>query len=526
VCRSEAHPLYAQVLEDIRAVVHANNIAHTACSGSNGPTSRATHEQRAAPRGNGNTTLGPGANRVNKRGERESSSSRGPDKNTMVGLGEKSNRQRQTQVDCPIFKHHIMHNSQPPCRGCRVGVMAQVRSHLNPNRTGIHRGFPEFIQQCSRCKQDFVERHLYDEHITASACVPQNQIRGDMTIPWARQYLALYPNARRIPLPWPNQRGWLPNSVLTQCRAPVTNSNVASPFLGEPQGHNNPQPQTPAETTRNLTEGPWYMVAMGHMLNDFVQPTYTLRPRSSTPAHNPNRSSATDLGSPVDGSFGSNNRYWQNILCSFRTNQRTMREGAPYLTPAQLQYMVAELEQMFNISHDLSQQYQSPSPQVQIYHTPNYEGTTANSEGLSTQGSNTTYQTPAQPQHFHTLNYDEYTPSSSGTVDGFMTPSTTTLPSHASNGAGSSLRPNSTLTYPSSDYPPSDPRLLSPFSPTGYRRTSLPPDVVQDGPRSRPVLPGPRSLPDNSEGTIDPTVLSGNDADYDDFVRRYYGGWS
>jgi hypothetical protein len=516
--RSDAYPVYSQVLEDIRAIIHANNIAHATCSSSHSPTSRANVEQRAVPRDNGNSAPGYESNRINKRGERKSSSIPGSGKNTLVTLGAKSNPGRRTEVDCPVFKHHIMHNTAPPCRGCRVGVMAQVRSHLNPSRTGIHRGFPAFIQQCSRCKQDFVERHLYEHHLSASACVSQNQTRGDIAIPWARQYLALYPNARRIPLPWPNERGWLPNSVFTQCRAPAADSTVTRPFLEEHRSRHDPQPQIPAQTMNSLTEDPAYRAALGRMLHDFVAPTYTQTTHSSTPVPNEQRPTSADLGSPFDGTVGNSNPHWLNVLQSFGTHQRTIRQAAAYLTQQQLQYMAAESDRISDISHGMYQHHQ-PQAQPQPQPAPIQTLPTATYDDSSTQGSTTAYGTPVQPQHWQTFNNNQYTLSMSGSIDEVATPSTNTLRSNASYGAMSSQRPNSMLTDPSSGHVPSNPGLLSPYSSSVHRRTSLPPNVFEDGPRSRQVFPGPRSLPDNPGDNIDPMLLSDDNAEYDEWIH-------
>jgi hypothetical protein len=514
--RSDAYPVYSQVLEDIRAIMHANNIAHTTCSSSHRPTRRANTEQRAVPRDNGNSALGYEPNRIDKRGERKLSTP-GSGKNTMVALGAKSIPGRRTEVDCPVFKHHIMHNTAPPCRGCRVGVMAQVRSHLNPSRTGIHRGFPAFVQQCSRCKQDFVERHLYEDHLSASACISQNQTRGDIAIPWARQYLALYPNAPRVPLPWPNERGWLPNSVFMQCRAPVTDSTVARPFLGEHRSRHDPQPQIPARTMDNLTEDPEYRAALGHMLHDFVAPTYSQITRSSTPVFNHDRPTATVLGSPFNGTVSNHNQPWLSVLQSFGEHQRTIRQAAAYLTPPQLQYMAAESDRISNISRGMYQHHHQPQAQMQP--APTQTSPTATYDGSSTQGSTAAYGTPFEPQHSQTFNYVQFTPSNPGSIDELVSPSTNTLPSNVSYGARSSLRPNSMLTDPSSAHVPSNHGLLSPHSPYGYRRTSLPPEVFEDGPRSRQVFPGPRSLPNNPGDNIDPLLLSDDNAEYDGWIH-------
>jgi hypothetical protein len=94
-----------------------------------------------------------------------------------------------------------MHGTLPPCNGCRAASMSQVRGHLNPSRTGTHGGYPAFVRQCSRCKDDFIDEETYNSHKTANSCAFQSQSRLQIQIPWARQYLKLFPNATRVPLP-------------------------------------------------------------------------------------------------------------------------------------------------------------------------------------------------------------------------------------------------------------------------------------------------------------------------------------
>jgi hypothetical protein len=105
------------------------------------------------------------------------------------------------KVDCPVFKHHFMHGTPPPCNGCRAASMSQVRGHLNPSRTGTHGGYPAFVRQCSRCKDDFIDEETYNSHKIANSCAFQSQSRLQIQIPWARQYLKLFPTATRVPLP-------------------------------------------------------------------------------------------------------------------------------------------------------------------------------------------------------------------------------------------------------------------------------------------------------------------------------------
>jgi hypothetical protein len=277
-------------------------------------------------------------------------------------LGARSQQSRK-EVDCPVYKHHVMHNTAPPCHGCRVGVMSQVRSHLNPSRTGIHRGFPAFVQQCSRCKQDFIECQLYENHIGVSTCIPRNAIREDITIPWARQYLALYPDALRIPLPWPNERGWLPDSVLRQCRELQVNSPASSMLF--------PGARSIPGDREKLNNSPNYVDALKHMSHDAVIPTYntSLRPSASIEVnHNMENSLVPESPSSGPASLDglANQKHWASILHSFGTQQATIREAAVYLTKEQFQYMAAESQRMSYISDQMYKHHRSPSADQRV----------------------------------------------------------------------------------------------------------------------------------------------------------------
>jgi hypothetical protein len=313
----------------------ATAVPHQSNSGE--PASTATNIKRR-----GDTAVY--TNRIFKRGRR---SNRDIDVSAR-----KSITQVQKEVDCPVFKHHVMHNTASPCRGCRVGVMAQVRSHLNPSRTATHQGFPAFVQQCSKCKQDFVDQQRYDDHKSASACVTRNQTRGDIAVPWARLYLVLYPNARRIPLPWPNERGWLPNSVFSQCRESQVNTQVSSITPGR------------FGALTNLTESPEYAEALNHILHDLVTPTHTQVTRSSTPVFNPVPESTSSGPASLD--VGDNNRHWLDVLQSFGTQQRTIRQAAGYLTKEQLQFMAAESQRISEISDGMYKYHQGPPAEQEV----------------------------------------------------------------------------------------------------------------------------------------------------------------
>lgn len=171
----------------------------------NGFRNQASRWQRAEPCANDTPVAsGSGPSRVDKasrRSERKRPLATGDDRSVHVTLASDENKALSRKVDCPVYKHHVMHNTTPPCNGCRVSVMSQVRSHLNPSRAATHGGFPSFVQQCPRCKQDFIERGMYESHRATDTCVFRSQARGDIVLSWALQYLALYPGANGIPLP-------------------------------------------------------------------------------------------------------------------------------------------------------------------------------------------------------------------------------------------------------------------------------------------------------------------------------------
>jgi hypothetical protein len=116
-------------------------------------------------------------------------------------------------LDCPVYKNHLMHDITPPCNGCQVSSVAQVRSHL---RTRAHSALLSFVQQCSRCKEDFVNEESWKQHTTANACEHRSQIRGDTVAAWVRLYLTLFPDSSKVPSPWSGEHILLSFSVNPQ----------------------------------------------------------------------------------------------------------------------------------------------------------------------------------------------------------------------------------------------------------------------------------------------------------------------
>lgn len=509
--------MYARVLDDIRCAVYTIEIAARGnCIESGGNGIRASQKDRAAPRGNGNLGLGsstlttPSVSRVTKRGGRKLSLADESDKSVLVALEELDNKGSRNEVDCPVYKHHFMHRTPPPCRGCRVRVMSQIRSHLNPDRAGTHRGFPRFVMQCHRCKQDFVQREAYDNHTNANSCTFQRQQRGDIIFSWGRQYLALYPNASRIPLPWPGETGWLPDWVLAQCRVPRVDSTASGHFLDEHQGRSELRPQTQS-VMMDQSDDPDHTAAMGHMLHDLVNPEYVQSSHFSTPAHNSSRQSTASLQPPFNGSVGRNNQYWQSILDSLGRHQRTIRHAAPYLDREQLRYMATQSESILAISRGLYQQHQA-MPMLIEADSPDH--------GDFVLGDNSTmYTTPSQPRLSRGTSHDHFDMPETGDPDEIPTPSTGTLAGTPSHGYWSPQDSGSTPTNPSSNYAPNNPSFLSSYSPLQYRGTSLPSEFNEDATRSRRDYASRMSL---QEDCINPTLLNSTSGASDDVIYHEY----
>jgi hypothetical protein len=476
--RSNAYLVYAKVLDDIRTVVQGMYmVAYASCTaGLSNFHNRTPRTQRSESRGSGRSNLDhristtSQTDRVSKR-ERERSFVSTSGEKVLVASEESSIEKGIRMVDCPVFKHRLMHGTEPPCQGCSKLVMSQVRSHLNPDRAGTHRGFPSFVQQCQRCKQDFVEEDVYDAH-NREGCVPQPQIRNDIVVSWACQYLALYPDSVNIPLPWTDEEGWLTEAEMRRC-APITNSPASGSFLGEGQRRHSCRLQTPPAPI-NTPDDSGYDCVLGHVLHDIVVPSFIQAPDSSTPMQNYAQQSPINLQPPFSGVLVSNSHAWQNVLLSFQMHQRTIREAATHLTRDQLQYMAREAGEVYNISQGMYDRYASQQTQVQVYPT------------TASAGPPMEFTTPLSSQYLANCG------------DGTVTPKASTQLSSHCHHTRSSTHIGPTLTQLSST---SDPRFLTPdlSKDRHRRRTSVPSPIRQDTlylhrGHSR------RSLPDKSAG--------------------------
>lgn len=123
----------------------------------------------------------------------------------IVAIGKLFDDPNYQELDCPIYKWHLMHASEgmvSPCNGCGKPYMNGVRQHLLPSYSQQHQGKITFIQRCKTCAEDFVDKNLWDlgRHGTGT-CHGRSQPQGASLICWARLYLKIYPEETRIPSP-------------------------------------------------------------------------------------------------------------------------------------------------------------------------------------------------------------------------------------------------------------------------------------------------------------------------------------
>jgi hypothetical protein len=452
------------------------------------PHTRAPHGKRTDPRGNGTSGLGYSSgstshtNRVSKRDRKQSHANKSG-KNVQAALEKRGNKDDGRMVDCPVYKHHIMHRSDPPCQGCHVEVMSQVRSHLDPNRSRTHRNFPEFVKHCSRCEHDFITELAYDTH-KEEGCGPEPQIRNDIVLSWARMYLALYPNAHRIPVPWTNETGWLTDSEEHRCRAPFVNTVTSSPFLDRHQSRDSPHIQTPPA----IVNPPAYDGVVDFLLSEVLNPMLVQTNHSTAATTNPDRQDEASPHASSTDAAASGAQQWQHVLHDFSTQQRPIQHGATYFTTDQLLSAARECEFMYGMIMAMHQAQYSQPTQIQIYPA-------VAQPSIATEASNPAYTTPLRPQY---LAAHQYT-----------TPGASTQPSTHGYNTGSSHYDNSTPTQPSST---SAPGFLDPFL-SNYRGSSVPTTPIPETLAMRRE-PSRFSLPEQ--------VLIADDEEEDDFSRPPY----
>jgi hypothetical protein len=327
-----------------------------------------------------------------------------------------------------------------------VGVMSQLRSHL---KVRSHRGFPEIVAHCSRCQQDFVEVDVYDIH-KGEGCEPQPRIRNDMVLTWGRLYVALYPTARRIPVPWTDETGWLTDSEEHRCRAPFANPVTSSPFLERHQSRDSSHPQTPPAIV-NPRDDPAYDIVMDFLLSDALDPMLVQSNHSTAATPNPSRQDEASLHASYANAAASGAQHWPDILQDLSTQKRTIQHGATYYTTDQRLSAARECEFMYQTIMAMHEARSLQPTQTQIDPVVAQPST-------ATDSSNSMDTAPSKPQY---LAFDEYTVSTASIQ-----------PSTQEYNTVSSYYMNSTPTQSSTSHP----RFLHPFSSnySRYRRSSVP----------------------------------------------------
>jgi hypothetical protein len=476
---SDAYPVYAKVVEDIRAVIIAIDVAaHNPCAAAPvGYYSRAP--QRTVPHDNGKSNVGHNTGKASQNdrvhkpvGARKQPYGSASGKHVQVALDEHINKEEDRKVDCPIYKFCVMYSLTPPCTGCSKPNMSQLRGHFR--NSGRHNNYPPCVHQCSRCQQDFIDEHLYDNH-TRMRCVARPQVRGDIVLSWGRFYLTLYPYERHIPEPWTDATGWLSELEVSRCRAPLAASTVSSPFLeGRPSPHRS-QPQMPAHI--DPPDETAYGVAINAVLNDMMNPTFIIPPNETEPVYNQDREDLPSLQSPpVDNSI-SRAQYYYNVMQSFTAYQTAIVAAAPHLDSNQLAWMASELDHMFRITSGAHARISVHPAQMQTHPATAHEG-------VSTHAGSLMYATPSPSTNWN-CNADTQ----------YLTPDASTQPSSYGNTPNSSQYIRSAGTHPSST---SDPRFLSSNSHLNRRQSGsvLLSPSMQDSVGLRRGLPSRISLPD------------------------------
>ncbi|KAJ4376413.1 hypothetical protein N0V83_001696 [Neocucurbitaria cava] len=527
--QSDCYAVYAKILEDLYAVLHAidSGAIHAAKYGSTEQslTYRPLHDVEGGSREPGSLSLGLSANPVSPASQgsklvgHRASRVNGSSRNLKVATGNKSKRAGSRAVDCPEYKHHIMHGTHPPsCGGCSEVVMSQVRSHL---KRVDHRDFPSGVWQCPRCKKDFVDQSIYDLHHRDDTCRHQPQIRKDIELPWARLYLSRYPTATRIPIPYCDQNGWLPDSILAQCRLSLANSSAS--FLGQhDSGPSGMQGHIPANVTS--IDGASYNAGLSFMLQDLLDP-------SSSHAHE----QATVLARRVSGlntidpqtftqgpATADVERFSRALHNASRDYFRMLAMAPQYLTDDQLRQTANEAAA---VVHQI-RNYQEQSQQNQIAALP--YPSSAQEQPLGR------HVNPAYVPPWHNP------PSPSASNEQYAAAGMSTQPSSQGfDTASSQYRLSMQTTSPSSAYNSSNQMLLSPFAtPQDYRRTSVSSQAATGAPHHYRASSATRSLHDEclqarnrvnpSFTTIDPSLLttphsdSGHEVDY--LRRQFFPG--
>lgn len=472
---SDAYSVYAMVVDDIRAVINAIDVAaHDPCAAAPvGYYSRAS--QRTVPYDNSKPSVGHNTGKASQNdriskpiGARKQPHTSALGNHVQVVLDEHVNKEEDRKVDCPVYKYCSIYNFTSPCTGCSKPNMSQLRGHFR--NAGRHDGYPPCIHQCSRCQQDFIDEQLYDDH-TRTRCVAHPQIRGDIVLSWGRFYLTLYPHERHIPVPWTNATGWLSDSEVRRCRAPLAASAASSPFLEARPSPHRSRPQTPAYIAPPDEQA--YGGAMNLVLNDVINPRFLQLPNMTEPVLNQDQEDLPSLQPPPVDTLISRAQYFHNVMQTFIAYQGAIAAAAPHLDSAQLAWMASQLTYMSRITRGAHDHVSSHPPQMEIHPATAHESP-------STLAGGSMYATPSRSTNWN---------------GNYVTPAASTQPSSYGNTPNSSQYIGSAGTHPSST---SDSRLLSPNSQLNRRQSGsvLSSPSMQDSVGLRRGLPSRISLPD------------------------------
>jgi hypothetical protein len=277
--------------------------------------------------------------------------------------------------------------------------------------------------------------------------------------------------------------GWLSNEIVTQARLPRGAPIPSNCFLDEARPNPSRSPtQIPAAINHTID-------AVHLMMQDIFTPGCVHSLQSPALAQNSGPSDAREstqfsvLRTPEEV-----DQHWHTVLDNLPGEPERLAEAlntATYLNPERLRILAnvitamyidrMEIERIVNASTNMYAQYDlrqahPPIPPPTVYH------------GQPIEADAQMYATPARQQPFHPIGHGQY-----------LTPSASTQPSSGMYGTGSSRHQDSTLTNPSSTF---EPTLLSPYSPTTYRRTSLPPGDFENTAPLRRARPSHISLPE------------------------------
>jgi hypothetical protein len=498
--------VYFQVMEDIRTAVQAveDTTDSFYAADPSGYSNRAAKRQQTRPHVNAHSKQAHGApitsptDRISKRSGRKPSMTGASGKDVLVDTDDLDNINKDKKVDCPVYKHHRMYGTTSPCSGFCSSSMSQVRHHLNHGRG--HKTFPECVQQCSHCKQEFVERRAYEQHTSRITCTSSPQFRGDKDVPWALLYLALHPDAQHVPLPGHGDIGWLPASIVAICQEFRGRSSVSAAFLGE--GQDLSRSRQPTQTTGVGLSNQVYDTAMQHALGTLVLPPSVQSAHHVTP-HDQIRPSPPT--SPLSMSRESRSEHLLEVLHDLETFYRTVRRAASYLSQEDLHTLAAECTQIAAHTRSLSDRNDLPSTHDElpaiVY------------DGLSVENNSTVQMTPDRSHHHLSPGQDRGPFGTPDTSDHgqFATPSTSQLPSNRSHETQFSLRFHRS-TLPSSTTNEHLPQSF--LDATTVDDCSPVPLALQDGERSLGYSNW-RSPPETPQPYVNPAwlVQRGGDAD-------------